>query len=92
VTWTLTPTPAFLRQLKRYDRAHPDLRPTVARVLRELEQDPDQPHLRLHPLQGALAGCHAVRVTYSDRLVLILKRTEQALILLDIGSHDEVYR
>jgi mRNA-degrading endonuclease YafQ of YafQ-DinJ toxin-antitoxin module len=92
VTWRLDVTPAFLRALKRYDRAHPDLRPVVHRVLTDLEQDPDQPSLRLHPLRGELAGRHAVRVTYSDRIVLILQRHAGALVLLDIGTHDDAYR
>jgi mRNA-degrading endonuclease YafQ of YafQ-DinJ toxin-antitoxin module len=59
--------------------------------LRDLENDPLQPHLRLHPLKGKMQGLHAVSVTYSYRISLTLKVTEKEIILLDIGSHDEVY-
>ena len=38
------------------------------------------------------AGIHAVSITYSYRITLTLKITEKGIILLDIGSHDEVYR
>jgi hypothetical protein len=33
-----------------------------------------------------------VRLTYSYRVTLTLLITEQEIVLLDIGSHDEVYR
>jgi len=45
----------------------------------------------LHPLKGKMQGLHAVSVTYSYRISLTLKVTEKEIILLDIGSHDEVY-
>jgi len=55
-------------------------------------RDPFQPHLELHPLTGKLAGCHAVSLTYSYRITLTLFITEQEIVLLDIGSHDEAYQ
>ena len=84
-------TARFTRTPKKFAQAHPDLRQHLARVLRDLENDPLQPHLRLHPLKGKMQGLHAVSVTYSYRISLTLKVTEKEIILLDIGSHDEVY-
>jgi len=84
-------TARFTRTAKKFAQAHPDLRQHLARVLRDLENDPLQPHLRLHPLKGKMQGLHAVSVTYSYRISLTLKETEKEIILLDIGSHDEVY-
>jgi mRNA-degrading endonuclease YafQ of YafQ-DinJ toxin-antitoxin module len=92
VTYSLVATSHFERRLARFRRAHPELRQRIARVLQDLQDDPFQPRLRLHPLQGGLAGLHAVSVTYAYRLTLTLKIAEQEIILLDIGSHDEVYR
>jgi mRNA-degrading endonuclease YafQ of YafQ-DinJ toxin-antitoxin module len=43
-------------------------------------------------LSGKLAGCYAVSLTYSYRITLTLMVSEKEIILLDIGSHDEVYR
>jgi len=82
----------FLRQARRFFKKHPDLRPRFAKLLEDLQRDPFQPHLGLHPLTGKLSGCHAVRLTHSYRVTLTLLITEQEIILLDIGSHDEVYR
>ena len=73
-------------------RRRPALRPRLARVLRDLASDPFQPHLELHALAGELEGLHAVRITYAYRLIVSLNLSEQEIILLSIGSHDEVYR
>jgi mRNA-degrading endonuclease YafQ of YafQ-DinJ toxin-antitoxin module len=91
VSYTLVATSHFERRLARFRRAHPELRQRLAQVLRDLESDPFQPHLRLLPLKGRLAGLHAVRLTYAYRLTLTLKLAEHEIILLDVGSHDEVY-
>ncbi|MBT0652860.1 type II toxin-antitoxin system RelE/ParE family toxin [Geomobilimonas luticola] len=82
----------FLRQARRFFKKHPDLKPRFAATVAALQEDPFQPHLALHPLAGKLAGCHAISLTYSYRITLTLLITEKEIVLLDIGSHDEVYR
>lgn len=62
----------------------------MARVLRDLEVDPYQPRLHLHPLSGRMKGISAVNVTHSYRITLILAVSLQQITLLKIGSHDEV--
>lgn len=84
-------TARFTRAAKKFAQAHPDLRTRLAQILRDLENDPLQPHLRLHPLKGKLQGLHAVSVTHSYRITLTLKVTKKEIVLLDVGSHDEVY-
>jgi mRNA-degrading endonuclease YafQ of YafQ-DinJ toxin-antitoxin module len=81
----------FLRQAK-FSNKHPDLMPGFAQVLNDQQSDPFQPRLELHPLGGKLAGCQGVNVTHCYRITLTLLITEKEIILLDIGSHDEVYR
>ena len=81
----------FLRQARKFFKKHPDLRPRFAKVLGDLQNDPFQPRLDLHALSGKLAGCYAVSLTYSYRITLTLMVSEKEIILLDIGSHDEVY-
>ena len=85
-----TPLP-YLRQARKFFKQHPDLRPRFAKVLGDLQKDPFQPRLELHALSGKLAGCYAISLTYSYRITLTLMVSEQEVILLDIGSHDEVY-
>lgn len=82
----------FIRSAERFAKFHPDLRARLASVLRDLEQDPFQPHLKLHNLSGKLKGIQAVSLTYDYRITLTVMVTEKEIILLDVGSHDEVYR
>jgi addiction module RelE/StbE family toxin len=90
--FTITTPRQFLRQARKFFKKHPDLKPRFAEVLVDLQKDPFQPHLDLHPLSGKLADCYAVRLTYSYRITLTIFITENEIVLLDIGSHDEVYR
>lgn len=82
----------FLRQARKFFKKHPDLKSRFATTVSALQQDPFQPGLGLHQLTGKLAGCHAVRLTYSYRITLTIVVTDSEITLLDIGSHDEVYR
>jgi len=90
--YAITTPEQFLRQARRFLKKHPDLKPRFAKVIGQLQNDPFQSGLALHPLSGKLSGCHAVSLTYSYRITLTLLITENEIILLDIGSHDEVYR
>ncbi len=90
--YTITTPHQFLRQARKFFRKHPDLKTRFVKVVSDLQKDPFHPHLELHPLSGKLSGCHAVSLTCSYRVTLTLLITEKEIILLDIGSHDEVYR
>ena len=90
--YTLVWSTQFTRTARNFAKHHPELRPRFAALLRDLERDPFQPHLRFHHLGGKLEGIQAVRLTYEYRITLTVMVTEKEIILLDIGSHDEVYR
>jgi mRNA-degrading endonuclease YafQ of YafQ-DinJ toxin-antitoxin module len=92
MSWTLSTTAFFDRRARKFLARQPDLRPRFAETLAQLATDPFEPSLRLHPLSGKLLGLHAVRLTYSYRITLTLQVTERDILLIDIGSHDEVYR
>lgn len=81
----------FTRSAERFLRLDPDLRTRFAAVLRDLECGPLQPHLKLHHLGGKPKGVQAVSLTYDYRITLMVLITEKEIILLDVGSHDEVY-
>ena len=90
--YTIVTPKQFLRQARKFFKKHPDLKTRFAAVLHDLQADPFQSRLELHPLGGKLAGCQAVNLTHSYRVTLTLLITEREIILLDIGSHDQVYR
>ena len=91
MSWTLVSTASFDRRARKFLTRHLDLRPRLAETLEKLRADPFEPSLRLHPLTGTLQGLQAVSLTYSYRITLTLQITEHDILLLDIGSHDEVY-
>jgi mRNA-degrading endonuclease YafQ of YafQ-DinJ toxin-antitoxin module len=90
--FTIVTTERFLRRASKFLRRHPDLRERFAQVVDDLKHDPFAPHLAYHHLGGKLKDIQAVGITYEFRIVLRIEATEQEIILLDIGSHDEVYR
>jgi len=90
--YTLVWSPSFTRSAEKFVKNHPDLRDKFAAVLRELENDPFQPQLKYHQLGGNFKGIQAVSITYSYRITLTIVVTDREIILLDVDSHDEVYR
>jgi len=92
MTFSLATTNHFERRARKFLRKHPDLRSALGDTLENLRQDPFEPSLKLHSLSGNLSGIQAVSLTHSYRLTLTVQITEQEVVLLDIESHDEVYR
>ena len=90
--YALVTTRHFDRSVAKFSRAHPELRRQLAKIFRDLEADPFQPHLRLHALKEALEGLHGVSLTQAYRVTLMVRTPKREIILLDIGSHEEVYR
>ncbi|HYE36308.1 plasmid stabilization protein [Methylocaldum sp.] len=72
-------------------KRHPDLRERYYKTLMLLEQDPFHPSLRLHPLQGKLAGLHSASISMQYRITLELEVRGQEIILINVGSHGEIY-
>jgi mRNA-degrading endonuclease YafQ of YafQ-DinJ toxin-antitoxin module len=67
----------------------------MEQTLRRLAADPFEPSLRTHKLKGKLAGSWSCIVEYDVRIVFIFMQNpdsdEEEILLVDIGSHDEVY-
>ena len=82
---------SYLRREIKFFKKHPDLLEKYAITLKKLSNDPFEPSLKLHKLQGNLEKFHAVRLTYKYRIVLILIVVDEQIILIDIGTHDDVY-
>ena len=92
MTFTLVTTRHFERQARKFLRKHPDLKSTVKNTLDQLHRDPFKPSLKLHGLTGKLAGTQAVSITHSYRITFTVQIIEREIILLDIGTHNNVYR
>ena len=86
---------SFKRAYKSLVRKRPDLKPKIDIILRTLATTPFEPTLQTHKLKGQLAGAWACKVEYDCRIVFDfvdnLETGEEEILLIDIGSHDEVY-
>ena len=84
---------AFVRAAKRFLKKHPDAAAALRETLALLEADAFDPRLRTHKLRGNLAGCWACSGGYDLRIVFefVQHSSAEAILLLSIGTHDEVY-
>jgi addiction module RelE/StbE family toxin len=90
--YTLVWTAYFTRAAGKFIRRHPELNKKLADILRNLEKNPFDPRLHYHQLKGRLKDIQAVSLTDKYRLSLKIVITDKEVILLDIGSHDDIYR
>jgi len=79
----------FKRSFKKIIKKKPQLKDQIVKVLRLLADDPFTTSLKSHKLTGDLAGLWSCSVifTFSEDENLL----EMVILLVDIGSHDEVY-
>lgn len=79
------------KKLIKFIKAHPDMLERYEKTLTILSSNPSHPSLRLHKLRGKLKEYHSVSISMQYRIVIDFVITEESIILLDIGGHDEVY-
>ncbi len=81
--------------MSRTIKKHPTLNKDIEKTLRVLVKEPFAPHLETHKLKGKLSGSWACTVGYDLRIVFDFvkseKQKEDDILLLEIGTYDEVY-
>lgn len=86
---------SFKRVFKRLVRRQPELEERIEERLAVLTADPFDPLLQTHKLKGKLSGAWACSVDYDCRIVFNfvqnIESGEEEILLIDIGTHDEVY-
>ncbi len=91
----LVPTPKFERAFQCLVRRNPAFQPQLEQALRRMAANLADPRLKAHHLSGQLAGLHACSAGYDCRIVFAKQRHPktgaEVLLLVNIGSHDEVY-
>lgn len=92
---TLVLTSSFKRAFKSLIRREPDMDEKISERLKLLATDPFHPSLRTHKLKGKLSNAWACTVGYNCRIVFNFKKLPESdveeILLIDIGSHHEVY-
>ncbi|QLE56868.1 type II toxin-antitoxin system YafQ family toxin [Nostoc sp. TCL26-01] len=92
---TLVLASSFKRAFKRLVRRQPELQGRIEARLALLTSDPFDPLLQSHKLKGKLSEAWACSVDYDCRIVFNFVENpesgDEEILLIDIGSHDEVY-
>ncbi|MEM9538091.1 MAG: type II toxin-antitoxin system mRNA interferase toxin, RelE/StbE family [Cyanobacteria bacterium P01_E01_bin.42] len=85
----------FRRAFKKLVKKNPKLQDKILATLELLADDPFTPSLKSHKLTGELENLWSCSVAYDCRIIYALDKDEvtgeDLVILVDIGSHDEVY-
>lgn len=80
--------PSFNKALKQLTKRQPKLLTKVKSILKVLQNNPEDPKLKLHKLTGKSEGW-SVRVNYKIRITFYFDKN--SLVLTNIGSHNQVY-
>ena len=88
-------TPKFKRAFQKFSRRDGIRQRRIEEALRSMEQDVYIPSLGIHKLSGDLSGYWACSCGYDCRIIFAFENDpqtgEELIVLLDVGSHDEVY-
>ncbi|MEL6903044.1 MAG: type II toxin-antitoxin system mRNA interferase toxin, RelE/StbE family [Cyanobacteria bacterium J06606_4] len=91
----LVATPKFKRAYRKFAKRNPDLQQRIAGVLQQMEKDVFVPRLATHKLSGKLDGLQSCSCGYDCRIIFSIERkaetNDEVIVLLDVGTHDEVY-
>lgn len=91
----LIQTPKFRRSFKKFVRHNVGLQRQVERTLLQMMEDVFAPTLMSHRLKGEYEGLRACSCGYGCRIIFSIERNpetnEEEIVLLNVGSHDEVY-
>lgn len=80
----------FKKAYRKKVKNNEGLKKRFWKVLESFVENPFNPRMRTHKLTGKLEGLWAFSVTYDCRVIFkFLDKSE--VLLIDIGSHDEVY-
>jgi mRNA-degrading endonuclease YafQ of YafQ-DinJ toxin-antitoxin module len=89
--YTLIYPDSYIRRARKFLRKHTEIHSQYEKTLRLLELDPFHPSLRTHKLEGRLQGLFSVSINMSYRIVLEMEINDEEIILINIGSHDQIY-
>ncbi len=88
-------TAKFRRSYRKFARRDASLQKWIEDTLRQMETDVFVANLSTHKLSGELFGLWACSCGYDCRIVFSIEKDKESgqemILLLDIGTHDEVY-
>ncbi|MCX6794339.1 MAG: type II toxin-antitoxin system mRNA interferase toxin, RelE/StbE family [Candidatus Gottesmanbacteria bacterium] len=86
---TLYVLPAFVRARKRLIKRDPKKAYIIKEKIELFRKDPKNPALKLHKLSGFEKDTWSFSISYELRI--LISYSGQDILLVDIGTHDELY-
>lgn len=88
-------TPRFQRSFRKFVRRNPQLQRNIEKTLVKMREDIFIAALGTHKLTGDLLSLLACSCGYDCRIVFSIQQQpdtqKEVILLLDVGTHDEVY-
>ena len=88
-------TPKFKRSFRKFISRNSRLQKRIEKTLKQMQEDVFASQLGTHFLKGKLLGLKSCSCGYDCRIIFSIavsqETKEEVIILLDIGTHDEVY-
>jgi mRNA-degrading endonuclease YafQ of YafQ-DinJ toxin-antitoxin module len=78
-------------KVKKFLKKHPELKSQYSKTLQLLEINPYHPSLRLHQFKTSSFEGYSVSINMSYRISMEFIVTEQEIILINIGDHQDIY-
>ena len=75
----------------KFLKKHKDIYPQYEKTIELLQHDPYHPSLRLHKLQGKMSKFSSISINMKYRIILDFIIVDDVIILVDLGSHNDVY-
>ncbi len=85
-------TPSYEKRVIKFLKKHSDIKKQYAKTIQLMEADPFHPSLRIHQLSGKLKDLHSISINISYRISIEFIVKDKQIILVSIGTHDEVYK
>lgn len=82
---------AYRKKSITFFKKHPELTVKYKKTIIVLRSNPFDPSLKLHSLKRKLSQFYSISLNYKYRIMLDIIIREDKIILVDIGSYDEVY-
>ena len=86
----LVTTKSYERTLASFLKRHPELTKSYSQTIKLLKVNPAHPSLRLHKLKGKLQQYSSVSINMKYRIMIDFIIKDEKIILISIGSHDEL--
>ena len=82
---------SYRKKVIKFFKKHKDIYPQYKKTIELLQHNPHHPSLRIHKLQGKMDKFSSISINMKYRIVVDFIIIDEVIILVDIGSHDDVY-